>query len=211
LARRATAVFVVLAAADTVLAAGGRDRARRVTKPLLMPVLMAGRDRRTQWALALGGAGDVALLGSGDAAFTAGLATFLAGHLAWIAALRQHPGWGGRRVAARPVLAVPYLAAFGAVNAFLWPRSGRYRVPILAYSAVLLAMSLTALDRGSRSAAAGGALFLVSDSLLALEKFGGVRLPAHEGLVMATYSSAQALLATGCTPRTQLSRHGRGA
>lgn len=41
----------------------------------------------------------------------------------------------------------------------------------------------------------GGALFLASDCLLALEKFGGLRLPAHEGLVMATYASAQALLA----------------
>ena len=43
--------------------------------------------------------------------------------------------------------------------------------------------------------AAGGALFLASDTLLALEKFGELRLPAHEGLVMATYASAQALLA----------------
>lgn len=39
------------------------------------------------------------------------------------------------------------------------------------------------------------ALFLVSDCLLALEKFGGPELPAHEGLVMATYATAQALLA----------------
>jgi hypothetical protein len=31
--------------------------------------------------------------------------------------------------------------------------------------------------------------------LLALEKFAGIQLPAHEGLVMATYTSAQALLA----------------
>ena len=33
------------------------------------------------------------------------------------------------------------------------------------------------------------------DSLLALEKSGGLHLPAHEGLVMATHASAQALLA----------------
>jgi uncharacterized membrane protein YhhN len=66
---------------------------------------------------------------------------------------------------------------------------------VAVYSAVLLAMSLVALDTGSPRAAAGGALFLVSDCLLALEKFGGLQLPAHEGLVMATYASAQALLA----------------
>ena len=193
MARRATGVYVALAAADTLLAGAGRDRQRRLTKPLLMPVLMAGSDPRSRPALALGGAGDVALLGSSDAAFTAGLACFLAGHVAWILALRQRPGRGWLR--SRPALAVPYLAAFAGLNAYLWPRTGKDRIPVLAYSTALLAMSLTALDCGSRRTAAGGALFLISDALLALEKFGGIELPAHEGLVMASYTTAQALLA----------------
>jgi uncharacterized membrane protein YhhN len=167
MARRATAVFAVLAAADVLLAATGHDRLRRVTKPLLMPVLMAGRDRPVQRALALGGAGDIAL--------------------------RQRPGGGYLRT--RPVMAAPYLAAFGTLNAYLWKRTGPDRIPVLAYSTALLAMSLAALDSGSPPTAAGGALFLVSDTLLALEKFGDLHLPAHEGLVMATYTSAQALLA----------------
>jgi uncharacterized membrane protein YhhN len=190
---RATAAFAALAAADTLLAATGHDRPRRLTKPFLMPVLMAGRDRPAQRALALGGAGDVALLGRGEIAFTAGLVSFLAGHVAWIVALRQRPGSG--LVRARPVLAAPHLAAFCAVNAYLWNRAGQHRIPVIVYSTALLAMSLTALDSGSARTAAGGALFLASDSLLALEKFGGLQLPAHEGLVMATYASAQALLA----------------
>lgn len=193
MARRATGVFVALAAADTLLAATGRDRQRRFTKPLLMPALMAGRDRATQRALALGGVGDVALLGRSDAAFMTGLASFLASHVAWIIALRQRPGRG--RLRASPALAAPYLAAFGALNAYLWKRTGRDRIPVVVYSIVLLAMCLAALDSMSPKTAAGGALFLVSDSLLALEKFAGLHLPAHEGLVMATYTSAQALLA----------------
>jgi uncharacterized membrane protein YhhN len=192
-ARRATVVFAALAAADTLLAATGHDRPRWLTKPLLMPVLMAGRGRPVQRALALGGAGDVALLGSGEAAFTAGLVSFLAGHVAWIIALRQRPGGGYLR--ARPALAVPHLATFGAMNTYLWKRTGKDRIPVFVYSAVLLAMSLVALDSGSPRTAAGGALFLASDTLLALEKFGDLRLPAHEGLVMAIYASAQALLA----------------
>jgi len=191
--RPATAVFVAIAAADTLLAATGHDRRRWLTKPFLMPVLMIGRDRPTQRALALGGAGDVALLGRGEIAFTTGLVSFLAGHMAWIMALRQRPGGGLLR--ARPVWAAPHVAAFGAVNAYLWNRTGQDRVPIIVYSAALLAMSLTALDSGSPRTAVGGALFLASDSLLALEKFGGLHLPGHEGLVMATYTSAQALLA----------------
>jgi uncharacterized membrane protein YhhN len=56
-------------------------------------------------------------------------------------------------------------------------------------------MSLAALDSGSPKTAAGGALFLVSDALLALEKFGDVHLPGNESMVMATYIGAQALLA----------------
>jgi uncharacterized membrane protein YhhN len=190
---------VALAAADALLAGAGRSRERRLTKPLLMPVLMAGSDRGSRRALALGAAGDVALLGDSDAAFTAGLACFLAGHAAWIHDLRQRPGGG--RLRSRPGLAVPYLAAFATLNAYLWPKTGKDRVPVLAYSAALLAMSLVALDSGSRRTAAGGALFLISDTLLALEKFGGIELPAHEGLVMATYAAAQALLAEPCPGR----------
>ena len=191
--RRATVAYTALAAADTLLAATGRDRPRRLTNPLLIPVLIIGRDRPTQRALACGGAGDVALLGGSDIAFTAGLASFLAGHLAWIVALRQRPGGGYLR--ARPALAAPHLAAFGILNAYLWKRTGKDRIPVVIYSAALLAMALTALDSGSPRTAAGGALFLVSDALLAAEKFGGLHLPAHEGLVMATYTGAQALLA----------------
>lgn len=191
--RRATAAYAALAVADTALAALGHDRLRRLTKPLLMPVLLVGRDRPTQRALVLSGAGDVALLGSSDVAFLAGLGSFLASHVAWILALRQREA--GRRLRAKPILAAPHVAAYLGLNAYLWSRTGKDRLPVVAYSTVLLAMSLVALDSGSSKAAAGGALFLASDSLLALEKFGNVHLPAHDGLVMATYTSAVALLA----------------
>src|SRR5262249_8686028 len=118
MARRATTVFVALAAADTVLAGMGRHRLRWLTKPLLMPVLVAGSARWSGRARPSGGAGEVALLGGGAAAFPAGLVSFLAGHVAWITALRQPPGAG--RLRSCPALALPYLAAFGSLNAYLW-------------------------------------------------------------------------------------------
>jgi uncharacterized membrane protein YhhN len=193
--RRSTAAYAVLAAVDTGLAAGGRRRERRLTKPLLMPVLALAADAPTRRALGLSGAGDVALLGGSDGAFTGGLAAFLASHVAWVAALRGRGGGGVLR--RRPLLGAPHVAAWAVLNAVLWPRTGRDRVPVVVYSTALLAMALTALDTGDRRAAAGGALFLLSDGLLALERFAGVALPAHEGLVMASYTSAQALLAAG--------------
>ena len=160
-------------------------------KPLLMPVLMAGRDRPAQRALALGGAGDVAVLGRGETAFTAWLgaswpATWPGSSpCASVPAARTcAPGQPGGAAPRRVRRGEPYLST-----------TGKDRIPVLVYSAALLAMSLAALDSGSPRTAAGGALFLASDSLLALEKFGGLHLPAHEGLVMATYTTAQALLA----------------
>ena len=86
---------------------GGQDKPQAVERA----ARLLGRDRPTQRALAFGAVGDVALLGGSDAAFSAGLASFLAGHVAWIIALRQRPGGG--RLRARPALAVPYLGAFG--------------------------------------------------------------------------------------------------
>ena len=190
--RRTSALYAGLAAADALLAATGRDGARRLTKPLLMPTLLWGKSRPVQRALALGGAGDVALLGHSDTAFTAGLGSFLAGHVAWVAALR--PKSAGV-LARRPAAAVPYVAAWTGLNAYLWPKTGKDRIPVLVYSAALLATALAALDTGDKAVATGGALFLLSDALLALEKFGDVHLPAHEGIVMTTYTTGQALLA----------------
>ncbi len=191
---RQVAIFTALAATDALLAVAGRDSERWLTKPLLMPVLMVGRARATQRALALSWAGDLALLGSGDAAFQAGLVSFLASHLAWISGLRKQPGGG--RLAEHPALASPPAVAAVVVNVRLWPRTGRDRIPVLLYSVVLLAMSLTALDQDSPAAATGGLLFLASDALLALTKFGVVENRSADGLVMATYAAAQALLAS---------------
>lgn len=189
---RAARVYPVLAGVDVALAAAGRTRARRLTKPFLMPALMVGKPAATRLPLALGGAGDVALLGTGARAFTAGLGAFLLGHVAWVAALRPHRTGLLRR---RPAVAVPYLVAWAGLNRYLWPRTGSDRLPVLAYSTALLATALAAADTGRPDVAAGGGLFLASDALLALHRFGGVALPAHEGIVMASYTGGQALLA----------------
>ncbi len=184
--------FLALAATDAALATTGRDRARRFTKPFLMPLLMVGRERSVQRALGLGGLGDVALLGRSDAAFTGGLVSFLAGHVAWVVALRAR---SHHVMARRPALVLPYVAAWIGLNAYLWPRTGKNRVPVLVYSGALLSTALAALDTGDRITAMGGVLFMASDSLLALGRFGDVEVPGQEGVVMLTYAAAQACLA----------------
>ncbi len=207
--RRAAAVhaarlaYAALAVADTVLAVSGTPgaaRARWVTKPLLMPVLMVGRDRETRTALALSGVGDVALLRSSDTAFTAGVGAFLAAQLAWVRALRGRRGPGDehgvtRGLRRRPAVAVPYVLTALALDAIMWRRAGKDRFPAVVYSAALTATALAAAGTGDRVTATGGGLFMTSDALIALDRFAGVRLPAHEGWVMGAYALAQALLA----------------
>lgn len=190
--RLAFPAYVVDGIADSMLAARGPSPIRLLTKPLLMPTLMVGRDAKTRRALAWCWAGDIALLGKSQLTFKAGLGSFLAGHLAWIQAMRSRPGSGLLR--RRPALAAPYVVACVGLNAFLWSRTGRDRGAVVAYSAVLTAMALRALDTGRTDAIIGGMLFMVSDSLLAANRFADVELPWHEAWVMLTYTAAQALL-----------------
>jgi hypothetical protein len=82
----------------------------------------------------------------------AGLGSFLGAHLSWLLALRGRGGGGLLRH--RPYLAVPYLAAYGGLNRYLWDRTGKDRVPVVDYSTALLAMARGTLARLGVKAAA---------------------------------------------------------
>ncbi len=198
----ALTLYSLTAATDVVLAGMGKRRVRRLTKPALMPLLAATEapdaDPLIVAGLFLSWLGDVALLADGEGAFTAGLVSFLAAHLSYVAALTKRRAGGIRKA---PGLAILYGLAWLGLNLLLWPRSGRLRWPVLMYGTALVAMALAALDTGDFQATAGGAAFLASDSMLALDTFGVARLPAGDGLVMLTYAAAQALIAHGARRR----------
>lgn len=139
-------------------------------------------------------AGDVLLLWP-ESLFVAGLLAFLAAHVCYLTAFRTA---GGDRPSAR--LVVPLLAVAVAVLALTWKGLGAMRVPVVAYMGVIVAMWWTALGRwqadGSRSAvfaAAGATAFVISDGLLALNRFRAP-LPAAALLVLTPYYAAQFLL-----------------
>lgn len=195
--------YCAVAAADVVLAGRGNRRARRVTKPALMPLLAAdvvrandagGTKPLVLAGLGLSWLGDVALLGKGERALPSGLAAFLAAHGCYLAAFARRRR-GGARKARWAVVA--YALAWGGLNAVLFPRTGRLRVPVIVYGAALTAMALAALDTDEPAVAAGGAAFFVSDSILALRTFGETKGPIADSAVMLTYTTAQALIARG--------------
>jgi uncharacterized membrane protein YhhN len=173
-----------------------------LTTLLVLSIAMAARGttRRYQGAVVAGLGfslvGDAMLMLPGDR-FVAGLAAFLVAHLAYLAAFTDRVGV---RVFAWPTVA--YLAAGGSVLALLWDRLGAMRLPVLAYMLVIMAMAAQAAGRALRlrtpsswAAAAGAAVFVVSDASLAVDRFRGA-FPFAGVLVMTTYVAAQLLIAS---------------
>jgi uncharacterized membrane protein YhhN len=203
------AAYGAVTLVDTVAAAARARRLRLLTKPALMPLLaMAVGPRAPRAALAGAWAGDVALLGAGDAALAGGIGGFAAAHVAYLRAVRALRA-GEAPVPGERVTAAVFGAAALAATAAIAPRLADrpvLRGPVAAYAALVTSMGHAAVvsglrrrDARGRALAAGGALFVVSDGLVALSLFGGLRAgrsaAAVEAGVMITYTAAQALLA----------------
>jgi len=125
-------------------------------------------------ALALSAAGDAFLSREDDRAFLAGLASFLAAHLAYIA-LFMIAGGGAGLVLAETwrfcVAVVIGVSALVMVVLLLRRVKPAMRLPILVYVAGITVMGLAALTTGSPFIIGGAILFMASDSLLAAERF----------------------------------------
>jgi uncharacterized membrane protein YhhN len=151
-------------------------------------------DRWLLTALVLGFIGDQLLLSRRT--FSAGLAAFLLGHLAYLRGFALTAP-----VADWPLLPLAPLAAV-AVGAlvWLWPHLGRLRMPVVLYIA-----AITAMNWGAWGATVGGALpwrcgagailFLLSDLTVARERFVHAAV-ANRALGLPCYYAAQLLLAS---------------
>lgn len=152
-----------------------------------------------RWILAglvLSLAGDVALLWPKEG-FLPGLIAFLLAHLAYIAAFASRA-----RLLSRPAPFLLYATVAAVVLASLWPGvPAGLRVPVVLYVVCLAAMAAqagvvwlawrgTPAARWAWSGAIGGALFMLSDALLATNKFAGP-LPLASLWVLASYWAAQ--------------------
>jgi uncharacterized membrane protein YhhN len=200
-ARALAALYAALAAANSAAADQRFLAGERATKPLLMPALAAfaltaagermDEIRLPAAGMALSGLGDAALLGS-ERWFIPGMGAFAAAHACYITALARD----GAAAGARPKVAAGYAALWAVLIAVLWRRLGALRGPVAVYSLLLVAMAVLASGR-NRQAAAGGALFVVSDALIACGLAGLDVFPRQESAVMPTYATAQFLLAAG--------------
>jgi len=182
---------------------------------------------KTPWVLlmaALGGssAGDVFLMFPGF--FIPGLVSFLVAHLFYVALFKSGQAWFPHRGALVSTLGIGV-----AMYAFLWTGGlpPALRAPVAAYVLVIALMAAQAIGRAtvlrdapSLCIAIGAGFFMLSDSLLATNRFV-TPLPMAQVWVLATYYAAQALIvagmvrgaaraepgsATALTPQTDLAR-----
>ncbi|MCX5196510.1 lysoplasmalogenase [Streptomyces sp. NBC_00249] len=167
-----------------------------IAKPLLMPLLVAyvltRRPRAPRLlvaALLFGWGGDLALLFDAEPAFLAGMGSFAAGHVCYLLLFGR-----GRT---SPALGAAYALALVGTVALLWgDLPADLRIPVAGYSLLLTAMAYRSAALG-RAAGIGGALFLLSDTLIATGVAEWPQLPRPDFWIMATYLAAQYLLARG--------------
>jgi uncharacterized membrane protein YhhN len=174
-----------------------------VSKTLLMPALALGflvgvptlRASATilgLLALLFSWAGDLALLVPGHTMFLLGLAAFLAAHVFFVLLIARH--LSVRRL---PLASLAYLGWWIALMALLAPHVGWLVWPLATYGLVLGFMAATAA-RSIGPVVIGGLLFLVSDTILGIDRF----MPSFpiwnaDVVIMVAYIAAQGFLAAG--------------
>jgi uncharacterized membrane protein YhhN len=182
-----------------------------VSKALLMPSLAltllsavpTPRGRLvagTLVALGLSFLGDV-LPGfvTGDLSFLVMVGFFLLAQVTYIAT--YWPLRRGSVAGRRPLTLLVYAAVFVALVAACRAGAGSLFLPVLVHGAALTTMAVLATSV-SRLAGVGGAVFMLSDSLIALGQFTDLDLPLHGFWVMLTYVVGQALIAAGVAARS---------
>jgi uncharacterized membrane protein YhhN len=182
------------------------ERAETVLKPLVLVVLIGvalaidpADGVQRAWfvaALVLSLAGDVFLLPAVDR-FVPGLASFLLAHVAYVVGFAVAGRERGLDLGVAALLAMAWVAV-RVVNGVRRSEPALL-VPVLVYISAIAAMYVAAVRHGDPVGASGAAAFVLSDSILALDRFDRHRrwMPLA---VMVTYHAAQALLVLSLLP-----------
>ena len=199
----AAAVSALLAIAAE---SGGatRHKAFYVLKPLttllILGIALCGPagDYRTAVAigLVLSMLGDICLMFAGNAWFLGGLGSFLIAHFLFVWAYAE--GLSSYGVPLWCWAGVVYGLGF---FAWLLPKTGPLKLPVLVYGTALLGMVFAASARwqaapgpGTTLAMLGAFIFMVSDSALAVRQFNSAYRGAQP-LILSTYWLAIGLIA----------------
>ena len=207
-------LFIVILLTDLFAVYTSNETLRYITKPFLMPLLIAFFTFQTKdltsslkkwivFALVFSWAGDMLLMfeSTNSNFFIFGLVAFLIAHIFYILFyenvirkedLRKNYWWF-----------LPVLIYYIALIYILSPNLGDMKLPVRIYGIVISYMLIQALqtgrikDPGAATLMIGGAvLFITSDSILAINKF--YESFEYAGIsIMLTYGIAQLLIVLG--------------
>lgn len=188
---------------------------RYFTKPLLMPLLMLAYYLEVKRlgifsvilliGLFFSWAGDILLMfdSLNDFFFIGGLVSFLTAHLMYISYFSKTDSINEPYLKSRPVMLLAIVAYVIELMYILWPFLGGMKIPVLIYGSVIglmLALAFWQIGKLDKKAASlfvmGASFFVLSDSLLAINKFRSSFVYAGAA-IMFTYCLAQYLLVRG--------------
>ncbi|MDP2035213.1 MAG: lysoplasmalogenase family protein [Polaromonas sp.] len=214
-------LLIEAAVLATATAALGWVEAHRLFKPLalgLAIVLVAAHARRERAdgrfdimllaALGFSLAGDCLLMFPGF--FIPGLLAFLVAHLCYIALFKRGVPWMASRRALGVTLAigaVMYAFLFNGLNPVLRIAVAAYVVVIALMAAQAIGRATVLRDRASVGVAIGAGFFMLSDALLATNKFAQP-LPMAPLWVLTTYYLAQILIVFNARPASSGTKPG---
>ena len=218
--KKIATLFWLLAVLDVVGIAANIEMLHFAVKPLLIPALwlllyltkstVPGKNLLLT-GLFFSWLGDVFLLFENKHAlfFIFGLVSFLTTHIFYIVFFIRIQSEKTSMLKKQPIL-IALVLAYGITLVWqLYPHLGDLKLPVMVYAAIICSMLLCSLHiflKVNKKAAAfyllGAAAFVVSDSLLAINKF--YQPFAYAGVfIMLTYCAAQFFIVTGYTQQDQ--------
>lgn len=201
----------VVAAGDWLAVWRRLFRVEFVLKPLTLALLVGAAATAhlgpAKWwivaGLAFGLCGDIGLMlsaddaGSPDAPFILGLTAFLVGHICYLVGFARHGVHalyllaGALIVIGAATLTLPQVLRGARAQGGI-----ELRAVVGGYTGVLAAMTTLAVGTSAIATAAGGVLFLVSDTVIGIERFVS-RSRGGPLVVIVTYHLAQLLIVIG--------------
>lgn len=205
-------LFCIVSLTEISLIALGYQEYRIFSKPLIIPLLTLvylqsiPRTRPLHKdaifiALLFSWIGDVLLQLEG--LFVPGLLAFLTAHLFYIVFFMRTDSSNDSFFKLRPVMIIAVIAYLIELMYLLWPTLGEMKIPVLVYGITISTMLSAAFwqyqkleNKTARYFIIGATLFVLSDSLLAVDKFRSSF--AFAGMsIMSTYILAQLFIVLG--------------
>jgi uncharacterized membrane protein YhhN len=163
---------------------------------ILTGLLCSGRLRLwLAMALLFSATGDILLASTIENSFIFGLLSFAVAHLCYAVGFWPWCRWSNKAL----LKALPLVGILLVVLLLVLPHTAELRLPVLVYMGIISLMAVLAIFSQVQTPYLfiGAFLFVISDSLIAVNKFV-IPLPAQHLLVMLTYYLAQYYLFLGC-------------